>query len=82
MPVEAKEFLRQYQEVIYNMISDCILSDPKGCKGLTEKHPYCGSSLCPFYKTVAMERRSQEKCQKRAEKTKYVFEPCYDVGVK
>lgn len=64
------------------MISDCILAGNGKCLGLTKRDPHCGSSLCPFYKTVAMERRSQEKCQKRAEKTKYVFEPCYDVGVK
>lgn len=64
------------------MISDCILSTPKGCKGLKKRDPHCGTTFCPFYKTVEMERRSQEKCQKRAAKTKYVFEPCYDVGVK
>lgn len=65
------------------MISDCILAANDGkCKGLTKRDPHCGSSLCPFYKTADQERKSQRKCQKRAAKTKYIFESCYDVGVK
>ena len=63
------------------MISDCIMSDPKGCKGLTKRDPHCGSSLCPFYKTAEMERQSQVYCRKRLEGTAIEFKAHYKVKV-
>lgn len=63
------------------MISDCILAGDKGiCKGLKERHDLCGSKLCPFYKTVEEELKSQDYCRRRCAvlgidfKTLYVFE--------
>ncbi|MGF6376871.1 hypothetical protein M2140_001949 [Clostridiales Family XIII bacterium PM5-7] len=48
------------------MFSDCILAADGGkCKGLTERHPLCGSKLCPFYKTEKEERISQDYCRRR-----------------
>lgn len=64
------------------MISDCILSTPKGCKGLKKRDPHCGTTFCPFYKTAEQERRSQEYCRKRLEGTAIEFKTIYDVGVK
>lgn len=61
------------------MISDCIMSDQKGCKGLNQRHPHCGSKLCPFYKTVEMERRSQAYCRKRLDGTATGFKTFYNV---
>lgn len=61
------------------MISDCIMSDPKGCKGLTKRDPHCGSNLCPFYKTAEMERQSQVYCRKRLEGTETEFKICYQI---
>lgn len=61
------------------MISDCIMSDPKGCKGLNQRHPDCGSALCPFYKTAEQERRSQTYCRKRLGGTAMDFKTFYDV---
>lgn len=62
------------------MISNCILAGDKDCRGLNERHPHCGSKLCPFYKTVEQERASQRYCLERAAKTGHAFEACYDVG--
>lgn len=62
------------------MISDCILADKKGCKGLNQRHPHCGSKLCPFYKTMEMERQSQEYCRKRLEGTEIAFKTCYQIA--
>lgn len=60
------------------MISDCIMSDPKGCKGLNQRHPHCGSS-CPFYKTAEMERQSQVYCRKRLATCELDFKICYQI---
>lgn len=60
------------------MISDCILAmDAGGCKGLKVQHPHCGSKLCPFYKNIQMEQKSQSKCRKRAALTGVDFTTCY-----
>lgn len=61
------------------MISDCIMADKKGCKGLNQGHPHCGSKLCPFYKTMEMERQSQEYCRKRLEGTATEFKTHYKI---
>lgn len=61
------------------MISDCIMSDPKGCKGLSQRHPHCGSSLCPFYKTVEMEGMSQRYCEARLVTRGLDLKICYEI---
>lgn len=62
------------------MISDCILADKDGkCRGLTKRDPHCGSSLCPFYKTIEQERESQRYCMERLAYTGYEFKTMYDI---
>ena len=62
------------------MISDCILAAGDGkCRGLTKRDPHCGSSLCPFYKTIEQERESQRYCRERLAKQGQVFNAYYKI---
>lgn len=64
------------------MISDCILAGDGECKCLVKRDKNCGTDMCPFYKTVQQEQRSQQRAKKRLDDMGVKFKTLYPVAQK